>query len=391
MITSGAAAARASLWTGVAAAVTVLLAGAAITLPELGKLFKTYALVSGVVALAAVVSTAALMGLGEWQSRTLQARTTVRRALDLAASVQELPAPPEGVYAGHVTPMDSRLTLEGGAWVSADVGGGQGAAGIHGTEWPSMAWDGASDAVDPLIAVDASTPGKQLLEIKNLGLGRAWVQPEELRLLVATPPWDGEPGGPYLQWTRLGEVRLAWLPGQTGGLGVSGLGGSSGAGGPSDGQIARSAYLSEEVSNSGILALLAGSGTSSADLFGTAAPAAALDAVYVLDGGAAPGAGDLGLPAASNHPWLLRRGLPPEDLGEVGDAAITLADKVEILAPSHVVFLPGGHWTVQDLVTLCARAVPQQTAAPDAWSWEEPTSTTACAIDDHLPASWAAP
>lgn len=380
---------------GVAAMAVAAIAGAIPALAAARALFKPYALVSSVATLLALGVLGGLHGVGWYQARSLEADTALMRSLALAEQVDALPAPPPDVGAQRVSQIGGARAWDGGGWTELQ-------ASSAGTEFPSMEVAGDDRA---LLALAPDAPARVLIDHDPWADGRM-AAPSTVALLTERPAYPDEPRSPYLDWTRLGEVAFLWLPGDSHGAPL-GLGpgiGSVPAEEPVEDPAPRKtgkatlgdgAGRDEELAEAaGILAALIAADTGGADLFGTAAgPWPPMEeSVYVLDGGMAPGAGDLGLPADTDATWVVAVGAAPREIPRGDGAAAALAEAVQVLGRSYVVFLPADHWTVEELVGLCLTAAPPRTHDPYGWdSWGEITVRRTCAIDRALPAPAGGP
>lgn len=195
----------------------------------------------------------------------------------------------------------------------------------------------------PLVALDAGTPAHALLDIDDLRGSEGWRRPTDLRVLCKEKErYLGS--NPEEIWLNTRHVDFRWFPGDA-----------------------------EEP----------------LELVGLGEYQRTPRTVYVLDGGGIDGADTFGVPPDSDTTWLIRHGQPPVDLGNAGTAPEGLAGIVEQERVELVVFLPAQHWTVEDMVRLCDRAVPQPTG-PRTWDFCEgvylPRSGIECALSDHFPA-----
>lgn len=319
---------------GLATLALVLVAGAIPALAAARSLFRPYTLVSGAATLLVLGLLGGLHGIGAYQQRSLEGGMSVMRAVEHAAMIDDLPSPPDTAGEARVTYLDRALRWDCGGWTRIVFGAST-------LETPSMEYAGDEQ---PLIAAPGSAPAQGLLRFDEWDWGRE-VTPSRIRVLTQRPAYDDRLHSPYLDWIRLGAVEFLWLPG------------GNTAPPPLDDTIGTEQKLDWPPIQ---------------------------ESIYVLDGGNAPGAADLGLPADSTGIWVIAVGAAPREIPRGDDAARLLAEAVEVLDRPYVVFLPAGDWTVQDLVTLCLTAVPPGAPYDINW-WTRFEVKKTCAIDTALP------
>lgn len=351
--------------------VAVALIGLCALIPVLWSirsLFKVPTFAWGTVSVLLVAVVVLLHGVAVWQSKIVATDGNLMAVTQVTLHHSELPVRNQPVdrmmpYFGQIAEVST------GAWMTFDTSQGK----------IDPYW--GSNDVDPALVAVAADPSLTASELLDVPVtSRPGAARPELLVLTREPAGD-LPGrwldSPYHEWTRLSTVTFQWLP-------KAPADSQAGDGGPVATTPEPEVTAASE--KAGLAALLADSGTIGNLLNEGSAAQAPLPidlnyTLYVVDG-AANGGEALGLDEATDATWLLSSQHTARSWDNLEDLAAALRGTIEESSPRRVAFVPGEHWTVQELITLCLTAAPQIEVYS---SWDTPEDLVVCALDSQVP------